>query len=74
MCRHEEKFYVETKSVDLVPDGGNETVTATNARRYVDLYADYCLHLEVDSSFRAFQKGFLRVVGDNARTSAAGGV
>jgi len=62
-------FLGETKSVDLVPNGANETVTGTNAHRYVDLYADYCLHLEVDGSFRAFQKGFLRVVGDNAVVS-----
>lgn len=55
----------ETKTVDLLPNGANESVTANNARRYIDLYADYCLHLEVDASFSAFQRGFLRVVGDN---------
>ena len=55
-----------SRSVDLMPGGDDVPVTGANARKYVDMYADFVLHTEVAASYRAFQSGFARVVENNS--------
>eukprot|EP00466_Bigelowiella_natans_P017878 jgi/Bigna1/39167/e_gw1.30.46.1 len=51
------------RSIPLVEGGSDIAVTKANRREYVEKYADWILNRSIEAPFRAFQKGFLRVIG-----------
>jgi len=53
----------ETKTCDLMPNGGDIAVTEANRHEYVRLYAKYLLEDSIERQFNAFQRGFHSVCG-----------
>lgn len=53
----------ETKTYELIPDGGKVPVTLKNKKQFVDLYVDYILNKSVESHYQAFHTGFHKVCG-----------
>eukprot|EP00252_Welwitschia_mirabilis_P019840 TRINITY_DN4700_c0_g3_i1.p1 TRINITY_DN4700_c0_g3~~TRINITY_DN4700_c0_g3_i1.p1 ORF type:complete len:824 (-),score=153.30 TRINITY_DN4700_c0_g3_i1:15-2159(-) len=59
-------YFGEMRTIDLVPDGGNISVTNDNRQRYVHLYVKYLLIESIQHQFHAFSKAFLEVCGGAA--------
>ena len=53
----------QTRTYDLLPDGGDIPVTGANRGEYVRLYAKYLLEDSIARQFTAFQRGFHTVCG-----------
>lgn len=53
----------ETKTYDLMEDGGNVAVTGENRAEYVRLYVKYLLEDSIARQFDAFHRGFHSVCG-----------
>ncbi|KAL3914839.1 MAG: hypothetical protein SGPRY_007480 [Prymnesium sp.] len=53
----------DTKTYDLIADGGNVPVTEANRHEYVRLYVNYLLVESIARQFSAFQRGFHFVCG-----------
>lgn len=60
------EYFGALKHHDLVPNGGDVTVTKANREQYVTLYVDYLLDTSVQAQFNAFKHGFELVVGGPA--------
>ena len=54
-------YYGETKTVDLIENGGNVTVTQSNKHEFVQLYVQWLLERSIEQQFKAFQTGFKQV-------------
>ena len=53
----------QTRTYDLMENGGDISVTAANRGEYVRLYAKYLLEDSIARQFSAFQRGFHTVCG-----------
>jgi len=53
----------QTRTYDLLPNGGDVPVTRDNRHEYVRLYAKYLLEDSIARQFGAFQRGFHTVCG-----------
>jgi len=53
----------ERRSHDLVPGGGEVSVTGANRAQYVELYTQYLLADSIERQFNAFMRGFQSVCG-----------
>lgn len=55
------EVFGETKTVDLIEQGGSIAVTGGNRREYVDAYLKYILNESIQSQYDAFERGFYKV-------------
>ena len=55
----------EVRTIELIPNGSNVSVTEKNRKEYVDAYLDYVFNKSVKDQFEAFSKGFHKVCGGN---------
>ncbi|KXZ42806.1 hypothetical protein GPECTOR_117g371 [Gonium pectorale] len=61
-----EMGFGEVEPVDLLPGGGELSVTAANRRHYVDLYVKHLLQDSIAPQFEPFHRGFLRLCSGSA--------
>ncbi|KAL9905493.1 probable E3 ubiquitin-protein ligase HERC4 isoform X2 [Glossina fuscipes] len=54
-------IYGESNCQPLKPNGDEIAVTKENRQEFVDLYVDFIFNKAVESQFKAFQKGFMKV-------------
>ncbi|XP_063703150.1 probable E3 ubiquitin-protein ligase HERC4 isoform X2 [Culicoides brevitarsis] len=57
------EVFGETKTFELKPGGDSIYVTQENKREFVDLYVDFILNKSVESHFKGFYQGFMKVCG-----------
>ena len=51
-------YFGETKTFDLIENGGDITLTQENKQQYVDLYSKWILETSIEKQFGAFLTGF----------------
>ena len=61
-----ETIWGDVKTIDLVENGTNISVTAENKKDYVDRYVKWVLEENIAPMFDAFKTGFLNVAGGPA--------
>uniref|UniRef100_A0A1A9WLI1 HECT domain-containing protein n=1 Tax=Glossina brevipalpis TaxID=37001 RepID=A0A1A9WLI1_9MUSC len=54
-------IYGESNCQPLKPNGDQIAVTKENRQEFVDLYVDFIFNKAVESQFKAFQRGFMKV-------------
>jgi hypothetical protein len=60
----EHEVFGERVTADLVPNGSQIQLTASNRQQYVDAVLDYTLNKSIQGNFHEFQSGFFSVCSD----------
>lgn len=58
-----QEWFGEVKTVELCAEGARKSVTHENKQEYVDLYVDFIMNKSVETQYRSFSEGFLKVCG-----------
>nr|XP_014095758.1 probable E3 ubiquitin-protein ligase HERC4 [Bactrocera oleae] len=54
-------IFGESQTEELKPNGSQTPVTLDNKKEFVDLYVDFLFNKAVETQFKAFRKGFMKV-------------
>lgn len=61
-----QEAFGEVQTIELIPDGASQPVTAANKRQYVAAYVRWMLSDSISRSFNAFARGFKMVASGPA--------
>ena len=59
------EIFGESKVYDLLPDGAEIYVNQDNKQEYVYLFLDFVFNQHCEEQFKAFKKGFFKVVAED---------